>query len=72
MDPATCTGGWPEALDQAHHVLAERLAKVRGDGETLNSLTMMLDMAAKYVEGGDLYKPTVVPLKHSETLSQNL
>ncbi|MBT2509401.1 hypothetical protein J7I98_26680 [Streptomyces sp. ISL-98] len=52
-------GGWRKVLDQAHCVLSERLAKDGGEGETLNSLTMMLGMAAEYAGGGDLYQATV-------------
>lgn len=71
VDPPTSTGGWRRVLDQAHRVLSERLTKAGGEGEPLNSLTLMLGMAAEYAEGGDLYQATV-PLGYCETLSRNL
>ncbi|MGG2460307.1 hypothetical protein ACO0M4_10865 [Streptomyces sp. RGM 3693] len=71
VDPATCSGGWPEVLDQAHRVLSERLAAAGGEGETLNSITMMLRMAAEYAAEGDPYQATV-PLGYCETLFRKL
>jgi hypothetical protein len=71
VDPTAHAGAWPEVLDQAHRVLRGRLAQVGGEGETLNSLTMMLGMASEYAAGGDLYQATV-PLGYCETLAQRL
>ncbi|MER5185696.1 hypothetical protein ABT009_46885 [Streptomyces sp. NPDC002896] len=68
VDPATHAGAWPETLGQAHRLLTARLAKADGEGETLNSLTMMLRMAAEYAEAGNLYQ-TTGPLGYGETLS---
>ena len=71
VDPATCAGGWPEALDRAHRVFADRLEEAGGEGETLNSLPLMLGMAADNAAAGNLYQ-ACVPLGWGETLSQNL
>lgn len=71
VDPAACSGGWPEVLDQAHRVLSERLEEAGGEDETLNSITMMLRMASAYASEGDPYQATV-PLGHCEALSRKL
>ncbi|MET9520319.1 hypothetical protein [Streptomyces sp. NPDC002994] len=71
VESATCADGWPEALHRAHRVLALRLEEAGGEGETLNSLTMMLGMAVEYAAEGDLYQ-AMVPLGYGETLSRNL
>lgn len=71
VDPATCAGGWSEALDLAHRVFADRLEETGAEGETLNSLTLMLGMAAENAATGNLYQ-ACVPLGWGETLSQNL
>ncbi|MFB7763273.1 hypothetical protein [Streptomyces xiamenensis] len=71
VDPATCAGGWPEFLDRAHSVLAGRAAEAGDEEETLNSVTMMLRMAAEDAEAGDLHQATS-PLALGETLAQHL
>ncbi|WP_406503226.1 hypothetical protein [Streptomyces sp. NBC_01602] len=58
-------------LDRAHRFLASRLAEAGGEGETLNSVTMMLGMAAEYAKTGNLYQATV-PLAYCETAAQSL
>ncbi|MFE5843793.1 hypothetical protein ACFQ7N_19400 [Streptomyces niveus] len=59
VDPATCAGGWSEALDRAHRVFADRLMGIGAEGETLNSLTLMLGVAAENVAADDLYQACV-------------
>jgi hypothetical protein len=70
-EEAAYAGGWPEVLDRAHRFFAARLAEAGGEGETLNSVTTMLGMAAEYAEAGDLYQATV-PLAYCETTAQSL
>ncbi|MFF0051743.1 hypothetical protein [Streptomyces sp. NPDC005498] len=71
VNPAAHAGAWPEVLDRAHRFLASRLAEASGEGETLNSVTTMLGMAAEYAEAGDLYQATV-PLAYCETAAHSL
>ncbi|WP_381805378.1 hypothetical protein [Streptomyces niveus] len=71
VDPATCAGGWPEALARAHRVFADRLEETGAEGETLNSLSLMLGIAAENAAADNLYQ-ACVPLGWGETLSQNL
>ncbi|MET4922985.1 hypothetical protein P3L51_11590 [Streptomyces sp. PSRA5] len=57
--------------DRAHRVFADRLEKTGAEGKTLNSLTLMLGMAAENAAADNLYQ-ACVPLGWGEPLSLNL
>ncbi|MGW6405040.1 hypothetical protein [Streptomyces sp. NPDC055134] len=62
---------WADVLDQAHRALAEQPDSAEGESEPLNSLLMMLGIAAKNAAMRDLYQATV-PLAFCETVAPRL